>query len=549
MFKKIQESGVETQKKFLKGIEVVDKMVGNTLGPGGRNRLIQRKYKAPLVTNDGATIARHILLEDPIEDMAAQTIIELSMQTAEQAGDGTTTATVMSCTLAKENIEKQMANNDTGLLGKAKVNALALWRDINTEKDKAIEHLKTLSRDLTDEDIHNVVSTSLENMEYGDTLAELFRKVGKDGYISVEENWSTKKGIDTETIEGMRFLGKYASPYLITTANKKEALWTDANILVTNQQINSFEKVEKIFKDLMQTPNKKLVIIGGYSEGESAFGKEFIRKISVHMKGFYQLDVEKQQAVGQILLVQAPSLTTQELEDVAVFCDAKLYDKNLNMDVSGISLKELGYVSKISVTEGEVNLIGGRGNVTERIQILKDQADMEKDEMFKQKMLRRIASLASGVGIIRVGASTESERSYIKYKLEDAVLALKAAHEEGIVRGGGLVYTELAEYLGEDSILYNMLQAPYERIKSNLGVERLEIPDTVIDPTKVVRIAIQNACSGAGMLITSDGAIADVKMTFADFFEKAIQKAMPQDWKSDFRDNEQMDAGAGRFID
>lgn len=550
MFTKIQEAGTKTQEKFLCGIAVVDKMVGDTLGHGGRNRLIQRKYKAPLVTNDGATIARHILLEDPIEDMAAQTIIEISMETANQAGDGTTTSAVMASQLARENIQKQIDNQNVDLLSDTKkINALEIWREINAEKDKAIAYLRSISRELTDDDIDNVVATSLENMEYGKTLAELFKKIGKDGYISVEENWATKKGIDTETIEGMRFLGKYASPYLITTANKKEALWTDAHVLVTNQQINSFEKVEKVFKEIMATPNKKLVIIGGFSEGENAFGKEFIRKISAHMKGFYQLDAEKQQAVGQILLVQAPSLTTQELEDVAVFCDARFYDKNLNMDISGISLKELGYINKISVTEGEVNLIGGRGNAQERIEILKGQAELEKDEMFKQKMLRRIASLASGVGIIRVGASTESERSYIKYKLEDAVLALKAAHEEGIVQGGGLAYSQLADYLGEDSVLYSMLKAPHERIKQNLGVDTLEVPGNIVDPTKVVRIAIQNACSGAGMLITSDGAIAEVKMTFADFFEKAIQKAMPMDWKNDFRDNEQQDQGTGRFVD
>lgn len=550
MFKKIIEAGTETQKKFLKGIAVVDKMVGDTLGHGGRNRLIQRKYKAPLVTNDGATIARHILIEDPIEDMAAQTIIEISMETANQAGDGTTTSAVMATTLAREHIQKQIENANSDVLDSGdKINALETWRQINVEKDRAIEYLKEMSRELTDEDIHNVISTSLENMEYGETLAELFKKIGKDGYISVEENWATKKGIDTETIEGMRFYGKYASPYLITTANKKEALWTDAHILVTNQRVDDFGKVEKVFKELMATPNKKLVIIGGYSEGETPFSKEFIRKISAHMKGFYQLDAEKQASVGQILLIQAPSLTTQELEDVAVFCDAKLYDKNLNMDIRGISINELGYVSKVSATEEEVNLIGGRGNVAERIEVLKAQAELEKDEMFRQKMLRRIASLASGVGIIRVGASTESERSYIKYKLEDAVLALKAAHEEGIVQGGGLAYSELAERLGEDSLLYSMLKAPHERIKSNLGVETLDVPESIVDPTKVVRIAIQNACSGAGMLITSDGAIADVKLTFADFFEKAIAKAMPMDWKNDWRDSENQDAGAGRFID
>lgn len=550
MYKKVIVQGIEAQQKFLTGVNTVDKMVGNTLGIGGRNRLIQRKYKSPLVTNDGANIARHIVLDDPIEDMAAQAIIEISMQTAEQAGDGTTTSVVMASELARNGIEALIESENTTILDThKKINSMDLWRRINQDKDKAIAYLKEISNDITDEDIDNVISTSLENLEYGETLGDLFRQVGKDGYVSVEENWATKKGIDTELVTGMRFLGKYASPYLMTTANKKEALWKDTHVLVTNQKIDSFAQVEPIFKQLLATDNKKLVIFGGYSEGEAAFGKDFVAKISAHMKGFYQLDPEQQKAVGQILLVQCPSLTTQELEDVAVFCDAKLYDKNLHMDIKGISMKELGYASKVSVTDSDVNILGGRGNVEERIAVLKDQAEMEKDEMFKLKLYRRIASLASGVGIIRVGASTESERSYIKYKLEDAVLAIKAAWEEGVVKGGGLAYKELAEHLGEDSPLYKMLNAPHERIKKNMGVSELEVPETVIDPTKVVRIAIQNACSGAGMLITSDGAIAEVKLNYWDYLEKALLKALPRDMRDDWRDAENQDQGAGRFID
>jgi chaperonin GroEL len=546
MFKKVLNEGREAQEKFLRGIDAVDKIVGNTLGIGGRNRLIQRKYKAPMIINDGATIARHVVLDDPIEDMAAQTIIELAMQTAEQAGDGTTTATVMSCALATEGIHKQLAGN--GMLGQS-VNPMQLKRDIDTEKAKALAHLETMSRELTDEDIENVIATSLEDMEYGKTLGELFRQIGKDGYISVEENWATKKNIDTETVVGMRFIGKYASPYLITSANKKEAIWEDTHVLVTNQKITDFSQVDKVFQEVMKTDSKKLVIFGGYSEGEAAFGKSFIGKIANHMIGYYKLTAEQQKNVGQILLVQVPSLTTPELEDLAVFSDSKLFDKNLHMDVKTATLKDLGYVSKVSATDSDVNLIGGRGNVDERIAVLKDQAELEKDEMFKLKILRRIASLASGVGIIRVGAATETERSYIKYKLEDAVLALKAAWEEGVVRGGGLAYKELADFLGEDSVLHTMLSAPHDRIKKNLGVTDLNVPDSVLDPTKVVRIAIQNACSGAGFLITADGAIAEEKMDFMDYMQKAFRKMVPTDERDSFRDSENQDQGAGRFVD
>lgn len=546
MFKKIQEAGVETQKKFINGINVVDTLVGDTLGPGGKNRVIQRKYKAPLVINDGATIARHILLEDPIEDMAAQTIIELSIQTAEQAGDGTTTSVVMGTELARRNITKLMEGNS--LLGE-RVNAMGLWKQIQDEKEKAFAYLKEISREVTNDDLKNIISTSLENMEYGKTLGELYLKVGKDGYISVEENWATKKGIDTQVVEGMKFLGKYASPYLATSANQKEAIWDESHVLVTNERIDSMKQLDHVVKTMKEKGAMKLVIIGGYSEGEAAFGREFVAQIASHMRGVFQSTPDKQAQVVQVLLVQAPSLTTAELEDVAVFCDAKLYDKNLNMKVKDAGITDLGYARKLSVTDSEVTIIGGRGKAAERVQILKSQAEEEKDEMFKQKMLRRIASLSSGVGVIRVGAPTESERSYIKYKLEDAVLAIKAAWEEGIVPGGGKAYSDIADHLGEQSILYPMLKAPEERIKSNLGVDILDIPDTIVDPAKVVRIAIQNACSGAGMLITADGAIAEQKLNYMDYLEKAMQKAMNRDNRDDFRDSENMDAGAGRFID
>jgi len=547
MFRKIQEAGPETQKKFLKGVEVVDKLVGDTLGPGGRNRLVQVKYKAPLVINDGATIARHIVLEDPIEDMAAQNIIALSMQTAEQAGDGTTTSVVMAAELVRSGHE---ALKDGVIIGsKDKKNPMSLFKEIQADKDKAISILNELADELTDSRLDEVISTSLENLEYGKTLGELFRKVGKDGYISVEENWATKKGIDTETVTGMRFLGKYASPYLVTTANKKEALWENAHILVTNQRLDSFDQLDPLVKEVMKSNNRKLVIFGGYSEGEAAFGKALIARVSAHMRAYYEMPIEQQVNVGQILLVQVPSLTTPELEDVACFCDAKLFDKNLNMKVKDAKIEDLGHALKVSVTDSDVNVIGGRGNSAERIQVLKDQAELEKDAMFKEKILRRIASLASGVGIIRVGASTDAERSYLKYKLEDAVLAVKAAWEEGIVPGGGLAYSQIADKLGEGSVLYSMLKAPHERIKQNLGVDSLDIPDTVIDPAKVVRIAIQNACSGAGMLLTSDGAIAEVKLTYMDYLEKAIGKAIPRDMRDDFRDSENQDQGAGRFID
>ena len=541
MQRKVLSSGVECQKKFIKGIGVVDTFVGGTLGHGGRNRIIQEKFRAPQVINDGANIARRIVLEDPIEDLAAQTLIDVSMRTAEQAGDGTTTSVVIGAKLASEGIDTLLkeAGKDTTFSSEERTNAMQLWRTIQSEEEKAQKLLKEQAHDLKDEDLDNVISTSLENLEYGKELAKLLKTIGKDGYISVEDNWATKYGITTETTTGMRFLGKYASGFMTNSKNKKEAIWDDTLVLVTNEKIETTE-VLKLLVDDMRSQNKRtLVIIDGYSEGENPFSPKVIQSLSNAV-----LASEKGTADAmKILAVKASSLTTDELTDVACFCDAKFFDKNLGESVADARTEDLGSAQKISVTDDEVNIIGGTGKTDERIAVLKEQMEQEKDQMFKEKIKRRIASLASGVGIIRVGASTESERTYLKEKLQDAVSAAKAAMEEGIVPGGGTALRNVAEKLGKDSILYNALNAPFERIRTNAGLKTLEVPNTIVDPLKVVRLALQNACSGAGLLITTDAGIADQQLTYGDFLEKAMRKVAPIDERYDFRDDENQDQG------
>lgn len=538
MWKKIIESGPETQKKFLRGVDVVDRMCGDTLGPAGRNRIIQMKYKAPWIINDGAEIARRIVLEDPIEDLAAQTIIEVSMKTAEQAGDGTTTSVVLASQLVRTCMDKLLreAQSSSRVKGSS-INPMILWRNIQSERDKAIEILKGKSKPVKDKDLDNIISTSLENLEYGETLASLIKKIGKDGYISVEDNWATKYGIETEITEGMRFLGSHASPYLVTSTNKKEAIWSDTHVLVTNYRIESLDSIEPLIKDLTSKGLRKLVIIGGYSEGESPFSVASIVEIAK------EINLVAQGKDGlRFLAVKAPSLTSPELEDVSVFLDAKFIDKKLGMELKNVRISDLGFAKKLSTTEDEVNILGGRGDTKERVEILKKQIEIEKDPMFQEKLKKRVASLSSGVGIIRVGAQTETERSYLKEKLKDAVSSAKVSLEEGYVKGGGLSFVEVAEELGKDSILYEALLAPNERIKSNAGGE-LEIPKNVVNPLKVDRLALENACSGAGMLITSDGAIAEQKLSYNDYLEKAFTKVLPRDEKDDFRDDENIDYG------
>jgi chaperonin GroEL len=249
----------------------------------------------------------------------------------------------------------------------------------------------------------------------------------------------------------------------------------------------------------------------------------------------------------QILAIKAPSLTSEELHDVAIFCGAHFIDKNLGIELTTVQKKHLGYVKKVSVTEDEVNMFGGQGDTKSRVEVLKEQIELEKDAMFKEKKKRRLANLTSGIGIIRVGAQTETERSYLKEKLKDAVSAAKVALDEGYVAGGGMSFVQAAKVLGEDSIIYNALMAPHKRIINNAGGD-LEIPKNIINPLKVDRLALENACSGAGMLITSDGAIAEEKLTYMDYLEKAMKKSMPRDERDDWRDEENQDLGRGNVI-
>lgn len=289
----------------------------------------------------------------------------------------------------------------------------------------------------------------------------------------------------------------------------------------------------------MRTKGKmKLVIISG---GEASFSKPLIETIAGAMT---QARTGNAEAL-QILAIKAPALISEELQDVAVYCDAVFIDRNAGMELKDYGLESMGYGKKIVVNEDEFIITGGRGNVQGRIEVLTEQMELEKDAMFKEKMKRRIASLSSGIGLIRVGAMTETERGYIKLKIEDAVNAAKAAMEEGVVKGGGLALKEIAEELGKDNILYKALMAPYEKIQENAG-GNFEIKKDILDPVKVIRLALENACSSAGILITTETAISERRQNLWDLLEA---KVAPLDKNNDFRDDENQDLGRGRSIE
>jgi chaperonin GroEL len=529
MIKKIISNGEIARAKLLEGVNKVGDCVGSTLGPNGRNAIIYRKYKAPLITNDGVTIARHIYMDDVISDLGAQTIVEAALRTNDQAGDGTTTTVVIASALAQKGFDLLKGNELS-----SKPNAMSIFRNINAEKTNVLAILKESARPLKKGELGKIISTSLENLEVGKTIAEMIQSVGQDGYIAVEDNWATQYGVTSETILGMKQHGTYATPLLVTNA-RKEAVWEDAPILVTNHDIQSASVLKRLIDEVRAKGKMKFVIVA------ESFSKPMIQTIAGAIIQARQGNAE----ALQILAIKAPALTSQELEDVAVFCDATFINKNAGMELKDVSLLNLGYAKKVVANEDEFIITEGRGNKEERLKILNEQLKLEKDPMFKEKMKRRIASLSSGIGIIRVGAMTETERGYLKLKIEDAVNAGKAALEEGVVKGGGLALKEIAESLGDKNILYEALMSPYKKIQENAG-GKLDIADDVLDPVKVTRLAFENAVSAAGTLITTETAISEKKQTLWDMLDQRLTQG---DERNDFRDMENMDMGAGKLIE
>lgn len=535
MIKKILVEGQSARAKLLKGALTVSRVLGTTLGPSGRNVIIYKAYSAPEIVNDGGTAARHIVLEDPIEDLGAQTLVEATMKTNDRAGDGRSTTAVIGGKLIEVCAKKIGDGDKTGGLNgeSAGEDVIRLSREIIDAKNIVIEKLKSSARLLKKGELKNIISTSIGKLypEYTEPIAEMVEKVGTHGYIAVEDNWGTKYGVETNTILGMRFLGSYITPVMITDMKKKESVWEDAYILVTNHRIESTVDFGDLFARLSndnKNPIRKLIII---AEG---FEREFTSQVAAsYMMAARELSMGKPAGFFKILAVKAPSLTTEQFEDVATFCDAKFFDKNLGDNkLENVTRDHLGYAKKIIVDEDDAIITEGRGNVVKRIQVLNGQLDIEKDSAFKEQLKRRIGAMASGFGIIRVGAATETERMYKKKKIEDAVNAAKAAMEEGIVKGGGIALKDIADELGKDNVLYEALLAPYKKIRFNAGGD-IKVLQGVVDSLKVTRLAVENACSVASALITCEVAIADERKTIIGELEKVLA---PRD-NEDFRDD------------
>ncbi|PIR85735.1 chaperonin GroEL [Candidatus Kaiserbacteria bacterium CG10_big_fil_rev_8_21_14_0_10_44_10] len=519
----------EVKKKLKKGVDTVANAVKVTLGPRGRNVILDKGYGGPTITNDGVSIAKEITLKDKFENMGAEMVKEVANKTNELAGDGTTTATVLMQALVHEGLRQ----TSMGL------NSMAVRTGMEHASVDVVEALRSMSTKIksTDE-IKQVATISAESAEIGEKIAETIEKVGKDGVVTVEEGQSF--GIETEFTEGMEFDKGYVSPYMVTNGERMEAEYKDAQILITDSKVSSVKDILPLLEKIAQTGRKELVIIADDIDGE-ALTTFVINKL----KGGFS-----------VLAIKAPGFGDRKkevLNDIAVMVGGQVITEELGLKLETTELSQLGKANRVMSTKDKTVIVGGAGEKSEienRVTALKSQLENTTSKYDKEKLEERIAKLGGGVAVLRVGAATEMEMKYLKLKIEDAVNATKAAIEEGIVPGGGTSLTRAAAVveknllskkdLGREELVgYNIvlkaLEVPLRQIADNTGktdgavvVDKVKssegnagydafkgefvddmIKSGIIDPVKVERSCVQHAVSAAAILLTTEAAVAD----------------------------------------
>ena len=512
----------DARRAMLRGVDTLADAVKVTLGPKGRNVVLEKKFGSPLITNDGVTIAKEIELEDPFENMGAQLVSEVASKTNDVAGDGTTTATV----LAQAMIREGLKNVTSG------ANPVGIRRGIEKAVEVAVEELRSISKPIEGKDsIAQVASISAADEEVGSLIAEAMEKVGKDGVITIEES----KGFTTEleVVEGMQFDRGYASPYMVTDQDKMEAVLEDPYILITDKKISSIQDILPVLEQVVQQ-SKPILIIAEDVEGEA----------------LATLVVNKLRGTFNAVAVKAPGFGDRRkamLEDIAVLTGGQVITEDLGLDLKSATIDQLGRASKVVVSKENTTIVEGAGdsaNISARVNQIRAQIEETTSEFDKEKLQERLAKLAGGVAVIKVGAATETELKERKLRIEDALNATRAAVEEGIVSGGGTalinVYNKVSELALEDDeetgkkIVLRALEEPVRQIATNAGldgsivVERLKnetvgvgfnaatgewvnmIDAGIVDPTKVTRSALQNAASVAAMFLTTEAVVADI---------------------------------------
>ena len=517
--------GEEERRLLQAGVDKLANAVKITLGPKGRNVLISKMYGTPLITNDGVTIAKEIELEDATENMGAQVVKEVASKTNDVAGDGTTTATLLAQTIVREGFKNVAAG----------ANPIGLKRGIQGAVDVAVAEIRKNAREVeTKEAIAQVGGISAGDNEIGALIADAMDKVGKDGVITVEESKSL--GTTLEVVEGMQFDRGYLSAYMVSDTEKMEAVIDNPYILITDKKISNIQEIVKILEQVMQQ-GRKLLIIAEDVEGEA----------------LATLVVNKLRGVIDVVAVKAPGYGERRkamLEDIAVLTGGTYLSSDLGYDLKEVTLDMLGQASTVKVDKENTTIVGGAGDREEieaRVANLRAQAENTESEFDHEKLMERLAKLAGGVAVIKVGAATETELKERKLRIEDALNATKAAVEEGIVPGGGValvnVIPEVAKYVetltGDErtgaAIIQRALEEPVRQIAENAGLEGSVVVAEVkksdkgvglnaateeyvdmmaagiVDPAKVTRSALQNAASASAMLLTTEAGIVDIK--------------------------------------
>ncbi|MGN0796392.1 MAG: chaperonin GroEL [Christensenellales bacterium] len=517
--------GIEARKALETGVDTLADTVKVTLGPKGRNVVLDKKFGTPLVTNDGVTIAKEIEIKDPFENMGAQIIKEVSTKTNDIAGDGTTTAAVLAQAIIKEGLKNVAAG----------ANPMILKKGIKIATDKAVEELKAISKPIESKtSIAQVASISAGDETIGELISDAMEKVGKDGVITIDEG----KTMTTEltVVEGMQFDRGYASPYLVTNTDKMQAELDNPVILITDKKISNIQEILPILEEVLKN-GLKLLIIADDIEGEA----------------LTTIIVNKLKGVFNCVAVKAPGFGDRRkamLEDIATLTGATVISSDLGFELKNTTLDMLGRAKTVKVDKDNTTIVGGAGNpdaIKARVESIKAQIKETSSDYDREKLQERLAKLAGGVAVIGVGAATEVEMKERKLRIEDALAATRAAVEEGIVPGGGVALLSIVEKVKEEvagldgdiktgaNIVIKALEAPIRQIafnagvdggvvvneitkakKANFGYDALAneycdmVKKGILDPTKVTRSALQNAASVASTLLTTEALVTDI---------------------------------------
>ena len=521
---KVIKFGEDARKSLLEGVNKLANTVKVTLGPKVRILVLDKSFGAPLITNDGVTIAKEIELEDKFENMGARLVKEVSTKTNDVAGDGTTTATVLAQSMIKEGVKNVAAGADP----------MAVKRGIDKAVEEAVKGLKEISSEVNGkEDIARVASISANNEEVGRLIADAMEKVSKDGVITIEE--SKTSNTELNVVEGMQFDKGYVSPYMVTDTEKMEAILDNPYILITDKKISNIQEILPLLENLMEQSGKLLIICD-----------------DIEQEALSTLILNKLRGVLNVVAVKAPGFGDKRkayLEDIAILTGGEVITSDLGLELKDTQVEQLGRAKQVKVQKENTIIVDGLGQkdkIAERVSQIKTQILETKSEYDKENLQERLAKIAGGVAVIGVGAATEVEMKDKKLRIEDALSATKAAVEEGIVSGGGTALINVipkvesimntlegGEKLGAEIVL-KALEEPVKQIAINAGLEPAVIVDKVknsevgvgfdaakeqyvdmkkagiVDPTKVTRSALQNAASIASMVLTTESLVTDV---------------------------------------